>query len=113
MAKVTYLDPIAYLSGRVSKKHSQVIYNHRQDTGANYTSMRGERQTEPSASELAKRDKFRVVSAAVRARLNDATATAADKAAFKAQHKYPTFRGYLFATAWNLYDAQTQSVVWD
>ncbi len=113
MAKVQYLDPIAYLSGRVSKKHSQVVYNHRSDTGANYTSMRGERTTEPKPAELAARAKFKVVHAAVNARIRNTDTLATDTLAFRKQSKYATFRGFLFAQAWALYDEQSKEVVWE
>ena len=113
MAKVVYLDPIARLDGKISRKHSRVIYNYRKDTGAMYTSMQGERSTPVKPEEIAQRTKFRVVSQAVRLRLADTTKTAADAAAFKAQSTYPTFRGFMFARAWSLYDDTSSTVIWD
>ena len=113
MAKVVYLDPIARLDGKISRKHSKVIYNYRKDTGAMYTSMQGERSVPLSANEAAVRNKFRIVSAAVRLRIADTSKTAADTVAFKAQSRYATFRGFLFARAWSLYDDTSSTVIWD
>lgn len=111
MANVVFLDPVAYVQGKISRKHSKVIYSRMKATGAIYTSIRGERTTEPKASEIAQRTKFAVVSAAVNERMADTTKQAADKAAFKAQSKYTSVRGMLFGRAWELYD--NGSVTWD
>ena len=111
MANVVFLDPVAYVQGKISRKHSKVVYSRLKATGKVYTSIRGERSGEPSATELAQREKFRVVNAAVNVRMADPTKQAADKAAFRAQSKYSTLRGMLFSRAWEGY--ADGAVVWD
>ncbi len=51
---------------------------------------------QPSAAQLAKREKFRQAQAATSAALADAEQRAAYLAAFKAQKKYPDLRSYVF-----------------
>ncbi len=77
MSKVTFLDPIDHVSGKLSK-NSRVTYCFRPASMSEhgeerkYTQIRGKRSTPYTAAELARFDKFSAVAKAVAAR-NSAT----------------------------------------
>ncbi len=103
MAHITYIDPVKSVSGKLSKK-STVTFMVRQAATSNavmlqnpnYTHIRGKRTTAPSQTEIAYRARFGQICQATTARLLDASKTAADIAAFKAQTQYKTLRQYVW-----------------
>ena len=72
MSKVTFLDPIDHVSGKLSKK-SRVTYCYRhpglseKGEDRKYTQIRSKRSTPYTAAELARFDKFSAVAKAVAA----------------------------------------------
>ena len=118
MGKVKYAAGIDWVKGSLSKPvvkngHScgtYLIGTHREaeTTNPNCTSLyirnagTYDRQTAPSANEMAARDKFATVSAAVAARAKDLAKMAADKAAFVAQKDIPGGRTTMKSFLWKL-----------
>ncbi len=118
MGKVKYAAGIDWVKGSLSKPvvkngHScgtYLIGTHREaeTTNPNCTSLyirnagTYDRQTAPSANEMAARDKFATVSAAVAARAKDLSKMAADKAAFVAQKDIPGGRTTMKSFLWKL-----------
>lgn len=103
MAKVTYIDPIATLSGKIVKRH-QTTYMVRQAATSNpamldnpcFTTVLRKRRTGISQSEQEYCTRFGAICKAVNTRLHDATKMPADMAAFKSQHQYTTLRQYVW-----------------
>ena len=125
MAKVQYADAIKTVSGaltRINKKsphaadQKMVLATHRvaESTNPNCSRiyLRGlssvTRTSEPSADELAKRQRFAAVSAAVATRAKDLTKITADQEAFRAQKDQPdgkkTMKSYLWKVCGEAYD---------
>lgn len=105
MAKVTYLDPIDHLSGKIAKAY-RTCYMHRtaatsNTANPNFTHVRSARTTPPSSSEVAVRQKFATTAKAVRQRMQDASKVTADTLAFRAQTQYKTLYQYLWAQEYN------------
>lgn len=97
MSNVKYLDPIAHISGKICR-HSEVIFAHRKASGKNYTTkICNPRTSAPSALESQMRNKFSQATAATLLAMQDAQQLRAYTTAFKAQKKYTTLRGYIFA----------------
>ena len=126
MAKVEYADLIKTVSGaltRINKKsqhagdQKMVLGTHRvaptTSTNCSRIYVRGlgavTRSTEPSAEEVAMRERFAAVSQAVATRMQDLTKVAQDTAAFKAQKDQAggkqTMRSYLWSLEKATYDA--------
>ncbi len=105
MSQYILHDPFLEVHGKLSKKNGRVTYMVRSDTGKAYTAIRKpltdaeklKRQQNISEAAKAKQEKFARVVTATRARLADETQKAADLQAFKAQRKYPTLYGFVFA----------------
>ncbi len=99
MAKVTYLDPIDHLSGKIAKSY-RTCYMHRMAatsrTEPNYTHVRNARKTAYSVSELEAQTKFGSVCKAARARLQDPAKIATDTKAFTQQTQYKTLYQYVW-----------------
>ena len=100
MAKVTYLDPIDHLSGKISKQ-SRTTYMHRTaataNTGTpNFTHVCGSRTTALTQSEVAQRTRFGQICTATRQRMMDASKMPADIAAFKAQTQFRTLYQFVW-----------------
>lgn len=103
MAKVTYLDPIDHLSGKISKQ-TRTTYMHRMAATSNpamlanpnFTHVRGQRTTAASQSEVAYRTRFGKICTAARQRMMDASKAPADIAAFKAQRQYTTLYQFVW-----------------
>ncbi len=103
MAKVTYIDPIATLSGKIVKRH-QTTYMVRQAATSNpamlanpcFTTVLRKRRTALSQSEQEYCTRFGAICQAVNTRLHDATKIPADIAAFKSQRQYTTLRQYVW-----------------
>ena len=107
MAKVVYLDPIDYLSGKIAKRY-RTIYKHMRLSDRRFTSVMGVRTTLPSQSELDARARFAAVSRAVTARRQNLGTIATDQAAFVAQkdnvNGKKTFTAYLWYVCGQAYD---------
>ena len=100
MAKVTYLDPIDHLSGKISKQ-TRTIYVHRSAATSNpgtpnFTQIRGNRTTAVSQIEMDARKRFGNICTAARKRMADASKMAADQAAFRTQTQYRTLYQYVW-----------------
>ena len=103
MAKVTYIDPIATLSGKIVKRH-ETTYMVRQAATSNpamldnpcFTTVLRKRRTALSQSEQEYCTRFGAICKAVNTRLHDATKMPADMAAFKSQRQYTTLRQYVW-----------------
>lgn len=118
MGKVFFLDPVDYISGKISQKF-RTIYNRRRVSDRRYTQVRGDRTTPESSDELNRRAKFTVVRQAAQNRSMDLSHLTQDQMAFLAERKakgsafrYSTYRGWLFGKAWSYYDDSSNSVVW-
>ena len=100
MGKVVFEDPVHHISGKISKKF-RTIYNLRKASQNKFTSVHGERLTQPSAAELEQRNKFKAARQAAESRAGNLSTIAQDQAAYKAARqagdKHSTFRGWLFA----------------
>lgn len=99
MGLVHFLDPVDYISGKISKKF-RTIYNHRKLSDRRYTQVRGDRTTAVTAEEIQSRNHFAAIARAVNARRKDLTKIVTDIQNFKAQRDnpngYKTLRQYLW-----------------
>lgn len=116
MGKVYFLDPVDYISGKISQKY-RTVYNRRRVSDRRYTSVRGDRATPVSAEETARQEKFRVVRQAAIQRSMDLSHLTYDQMDFIAERKtkgaafkYTTYKGWLFGKAWKCYDNSTGQV---
>ena len=106
MEKVTYIDPIKSISGKLSKKHSTVLNVRKAPTNnpemiANpcYTNYRDPmKKSAPTAGQSAWRETWTQITAAARARMINPQQMNADRLAFAQQDEYKT----LWAFIWNL-----------
>ena len=110
MAKVTFIDPIDHISGKLSKSH-RTCYNYRKaknNDGINvkYTSIPNPSTAAPSADQQAQRTRFGAIATAVQARKTNPTKKMQDMAAFKAQSQYKTLNAYLWNVCAAEYDAE-------
>ena len=95
MSKFNLEAPFSDFKGKICK-HTKIIYKRLGNT--NYTSQICHPRTEPfSNDELARQSLFAQASAATKTVLADSTQKATATAEFKAQKKYSTLRGYVFA----------------
>ena len=100
MARITYIEPVATVSGKLFNK-SNIIFMRRKAATSNsaipnFTHSVGKRSTQPSESELAHRTKFGTIAKAVSQRLTNPTQMAKDQVAFKSQSTYKTLRQYVW-----------------
>ena len=105
MAKVTYLDPIDHLSGKIAKAY-RITYMHRSAATANtdnpnFTQVRRKRTTPLSENETNRRQLFAQIAKAVRLRMIDATQFQTDTTAFKKQTTYKTLYQFVWNTVAN------------
>ena len=111
MGKVFFEDPIHHISGKIAKKF-RTVYNYMKATGLKYTSVHGERSTQPSTKELKARERFTAVAAMVRARKIDLSKIVTDQEAFLAQKDSATgaktMKAYLWRVCGQEYDEQHQ-----
>ena len=109
MGKVVFEDPIHHISGKIAKKF-RTVYNYMKATGLKYTSVHGERSTQPSTKELKARERFTAVAAMVRARKIDLSKIVTDQEAFLAQKDTATgaktMKAYLWRVCGQEYDQQ-------
>ena len=116
MGKVVFLDPVDYISGKISQKY-RTVYNRRRISDRRYTSVHGIRTTPASVEELERRQKFRVVRQAALQRSMDLSHLTYDQMDFIEERrikgsvfKYTTYKGWLFGKAWKCYDDNTGQV---
>ena len=100
MARITYIEPVATVSGKLFKS-SNIIFMRRKAATSNqdvpnFTHSVGKRSTQPSESELQHRSKFGTIAKAVSKRLVNPTQMAKDQAAYKSQSTYKTLRQYVW-----------------
>ena len=116
MGKVHFLDPVDFISGKISQKY-RTIYNRRRASDRRYTQVRGERLTPLSTEETARQERFKVVRQAAQNRSMDLSKLTYDQMDFVeerkvkgAAFKYTTYQGWLFGKAWKCYDNSTGQV---
>ncbi len=98
MAKIYYPEHIARIQGKVCRKDPDgITYMQRSDTGTKFVQHRHATMYNPTAAQLAVNAKFASAIAAVQAAMADPVQIAAYISAFKAQKKYKTLRGFVFA----------------
>jgi hypothetical protein len=104
MAVVVYQEPVEYLSGKLAKSH-EIIFCYRSQSGRCYTTIRGERKTAPSKTELAHRKRFGATRKAALVRAANLETVDADRKAWRAEHRQRgtnySFPGWLFKEEWN------------
>ena len=103
MAKVTYIDPVKTVSGKLAKKSTITFMVRKAATSnedmlnnPNYTHIMGKRTTPLNQAEKDYRARFGTICAATGRRLQDTSKMEADSAAFKAQSQYKTLRQYVW-----------------
>ena len=115
MGKVYFLDPVDFISGKISQKY-RTIYNRRRASDRRYTQVRGERNTPVTPAEQLIQGKFSTIRAAALERSRDLAHLTADQARWAAARKagdpHTTFNGWLFAKGWENYDEESGQVVW-
>ena len=108
MSHVAFLDPIDYVSGKLSKK-TRTTYCYRpaslseKGIDRRYTQIRGKRSTPYTAAELARFDKFSAVAKAVAAVMKNPAALQTAQAEFAAQTTFKKLRNYLWDREWSNY----------
>lgn len=111
MGKPVFLDPLDYISGKISRKY-RTCYHRRKENDKRYTSVPGKRMTPVTRDELRKRERFAGVSRAVAARSQNLTTLTQDQENFIAQRNQPngkkTFKSYIWSLELAAYDAQHQ-----
>ena len=104
MAKVTYIDPIKSISGKLTKKHC-VVYNKRVAAtnnqemidNPNYTTWRDpEMKIKLTANQRAWNERFAEICSLTRARLKDPQYMAQDRAGYATQSQYKTLKSYVW-----------------
>jgi hypothetical protein len=108
MARIKTIRPIESISGKL-KKSDNVGFALRKKTAKNFTVTRDDWSqhfltSEKQAAALARQAKFRGVSQAAHARLQDPTKRQADELAFRNQTKYTTLFGYVFHQEWIVWE---------
>ena len=101
MAKVSYLDPIDHIRGRISRKH-RTVYYYRSATGAKYTQLYTKPSVSPSAAQLANTAKFRQAALQTNTIMADIALVETYRTAWRNALRngttaYRTLRGYIFA----------------
>jgi hypothetical protein len=115
MGRVHFLDPVDYISGKVSKKFI-TVYNRRRISDRRYTSVHGDRGTPASVDEQEQRNRFRIVRLAALNRSMDLSHLTYDQMDFieerktRPNFKYTTYKGWLFGKAWKCYNESTGTV---
>lgn len=101
MAKVGYLDPIDYLSGKLTKRH-RTVYNYRSGTGAKYTSCPELYKGNPTQTQLSCQERFAQAVARREQIMRDPEQYSVFRNQWKAliakgNTRYKTLQGYIFA----------------
>ena len=104
MAKITFIDPIKSVSGKLAKKHC-VVYNVRQAVtnnedmirNPNYTAYRDpSKKIKLTANQKNWQERFGQLCVATHERLQSPDYINTDRAAFAKQTKYKTLYSYVF-----------------
>lgn len=104
MAKITYIDPVKSVSGKLTKKH-HVVYNVRKAptnnpdmiANPNYTAWRDpNKRMKFSAGQQAWQAEFAQIIKDTRARMANAQLMPTDRAEFAMQTKYKTLWAFVF-----------------
>ena len=107
--KVVFEDLVHHISGKIAKKF-RTIYNYMKATGLKYTSVHGERSSQPGSNELKARERFAAVAKAVRLRRGNLSLITQDQENFLAQKDTAggkkTMKAYLWKVCGEEYDAQ-------
>ena len=108
---IVYAAPVEKASGKIFGKKSRfVAVTRKKGNRKNGCAVNSPRSTKPSATELARRQKFGAVSVATQTRLINPQQAPLDKAAYAAQKdKYKSLYQYVFRQEWVAYD-QAQNV---
>ena len=100
MARVDYIDPIHHLSGKIARRH-KTSYCYRQASEAKYTTQYRKSKSEPTAAQVAAKQKFIQAVSQTISIMTDVDMMASYRTAWKAQlkngGKYSTLRGYIFS----------------
>ena len=101
MAKVHYLDPIDYLSGKITKRH-RTIYCYRNAIDRRYTTVYTTPATAPTAAQISVQNKFRQAVQQTNSIVTDInqlqTYSTQWRAHMQSGHpRYRTLRGFIFA----------------
>ena len=104
---INYLAPVDNASGKIfGKKQKWVAVRRKVGKRLRGCCVTGERVAPIKPGEITQRQKFSAVMTAIMARLKNTEYIAADMAAFAAQSKYSTLRGYVFKQEWEKYNAE-------
>ncbi len=96
MAKVVFIDPVNYVSGKLSKA-STTVYCYNAKTDHRFVRSYTPQQDNPTENQLALREKFAKAVTATYTRLNDAAQRTTDEVDFAKQTKYKTIFGFVFS----------------
>ena len=101
MAKVHYLDPLDYLSGKITKRH-RTTYCYRQTTDRRYTTVYTTPTGAPTAAQQSTKQKFSQAAQQTNAIMMDINQLDPYRQAWhnlirSGNHTYSTLRGYIFA----------------
>jgi len=101
MAKVHYLDPIDYLSGKISKRH-RTTYCYRQTTDRRYTTVYTTPTGAPTAAQQSTKQKFSQAAQQTNTIMMDVDQLELYRTAWRnlirsGNRTYSTLRGYIFA----------------
>ncbi len=111
MAKVTYINPIAFLRGKIGKKEP-IVYkrlNTANKDGENTNFTQVYVKPEPhalSAAETETRTRFKAISARVRTAYSTESTLRSYKAQFAVQSTYKSLRKFIWEAEAALYDAE-------
>ena len=96
MAKVVFIDPVNYVSGKISKS-SNTVYCYNAKTDHRFVRAYTPQQDNPTENQVALRQKFAKAVTATYTRLNDSAQRPIDEVAFAKQTKYKTIFGFVFS----------------
>ncbi len=100
MAKVVFIDPVNYVSGKISKA-STTVYCYNKKTDHRFVRSYTPQEDNPTENQLTLRQKFAKAVTATYTRLNDTAQRPADEIAFAQQNKYKTIFGFVFSQVYN------------
>lgn len=105
MRTVVFMDPVDYITGKLSPTHTRTIYKRLQSTDRRFTTLRQEDEGKSiNGSQQALRARFGAVSKAAHQRLLDSKQVEQDLVNFKNQKQYKTLFGYVFNQVWMTYE---------
>lgn len=101
MARVTYLDPIDHISGKISRKH-RTIYCYLTATGTKFTQTYTKPTGGPTAAQVVTMTKFRQTALQTNTIIKDVEQVQAYRTLWRthlqsAHPRYKTLHGFIFA----------------